>query len=306
MTRRSSCGADGWADDVRALAARGIRVALPHRPEGRRDLARGATRGGCGSSSDDAAGGLPSASRSIGRGSCPGMSACGCALLPWRGGDAADAAVRALRAAAMQGGVLSVHVEVLALRWRAEGRRRRRSGARGFARFIRPRRYPRTVVVDLARDSSAILASFHPTARRHIRAAQRGPLRIAPITDEAFAPRLEELARESFRRRSAVPGPRDWRALVAARRERPDLARVVGSFGTVTRIPMAAAGLRRRAPPWGSRGVRLGWLDAAQRRATGPWDTRWPGTSWSGREIAGGAVVRLRRRDRGAVTAIRG
>jgi hypothetical protein len=220
----------GWADDVRALEARGIRIALPHRPEGRR-ISRASDTWRLRILADDVlvdsfgvevyrSRVLPGHARLRVRCFCPGVGVC----------DAADAAVRALRETAMHRGVLSVHVEVLALHGERRDAIEGALARAGFRAVRRPRRYPQTVVVDLARDSTAILASFHPTARRHIRAAHRSPLRIAPIADTVFGARLEELARESFRRRSAVPGPRDWAALVGLAGERPDLARVVGIF----------------------------------------------------------------------------
>jgi hypothetical protein len=222
--------ADGWVQEVKALTERGVRVALPHRPEG------------CGISRADDTWRVRVLvnDRVV---DCIGVEVYRSKLLPGhvrlrvrrfcpkeQKGDAAHAAVQALRAAAFEGGVLSVNVEVLAL----DGGRRDTVEEllrdAGFGAVHRPQRYPRTVVVDLGRDSSAILASFHGTARRHIRAARRGPMRIEPITDEAFAPRMEELARESFRRTSGMLEPRDWRALLRLAGACPELSRIVGVF----------------------------------------------------------------------------
>ncbi|HWO88802.1 MAG TPA: hypothetical protein VNL98_06605, partial [Gemmatimonadales bacterium] len=69
--------------------------------------------------------------------------------------------------------------------------------------------YRDTVVIDLRPAETELLASFHATARRHIRAVEKRPVRVEIVNDPAYASRLGDLFRESLVRSGGVPRPRD-------------------------------------------------------------------------------------------------
>ena len=100
--------------------------------------------------------------------------------------------------------------------------------ALGFRRQVNSRSYPVTLVLPLSPEPRQLFSDLHPTARRHIRAVERKPVRIRPIVDPSFAPRLETLTRETFARTGAAPPDHDWSALIRLSTARPELSRIVG------------------------------------------------------------------------------
>jgi hypothetical protein len=100
----------------------------------------------------------------------------------------------------------------------------------GFSRLPEPRGYERTSIVDLAPDEDAILAGFHPTARRHIRAAGKRRVRLATITSTDRCDAMERLVAETRRRTSGRLPKRSMRGLVELARDQPELMRIVGLF----------------------------------------------------------------------------
>jgi hypothetical protein len=104
----------------------------------------------------------------------------------------------------------------------------------GWTRVAATRRYRQTLAVDLAGDEPAIFASFHPTARRHVRAAEKHPVQVKPITEPALIPRMVELSRETMLRTGGAERKQNWSGHIALATEHPELARLVGLFRTDT------------------------------------------------------------------------
>jgi hypothetical protein len=102
----------------------------------------------------------------------------------------------------------------------------------GLRRAAVNRRYARTVAIDVAADEASLLASFHATARRHIRAAAKHPVAVRPITDVSFAARLQSLIHETMQRTGGTVARADWVRPIALSAEQPGLSRVVGMFRT--------------------------------------------------------------------------
>jgi len=112
----------------------------------------------------------------------------------------------------------------------------------GFVRAQKPRRYTRTIKIDLAPTEEQLLASFHPSCRRHIKSFSRKSLLCLPIEDPALAPRLQQLLDETMTR---TRGPRlvpDWPGLVAFIERNPNRARLLGAFRSDIGGPEALVG----------------------------------------------------------------
>lgn len=70
----------------------------------------------------------------------------------------------------------------------------------GFSPQRDSRCYARTIAIDLSGEEEAIFASLHATARRHIRAVAKHPVRLAAIDDYKFSRRLTQLLSETMSR----------------------------------------------------------------------------------------------------------
>ena len=92
----------------------------------------------------------------------------------------------------------------------------------GFERVPTPRMYSRTLWIRIAADEEAILAGFHPTARRHIRAPNKKGYVVVALTEDRLAARLEELHQASFTHSGGEAPFVDWSATLAAARRHPD------------------------------------------------------------------------------------
>lgn len=90
------------------------------------------------------------------------------------------------------------------------------------------RSYERTLANDLQRDDEALLRSSSVRARRQIRHAERLPLSVLAIQDDALVPQLERLHRETFARTAVRPQPQPWAQLVAASRKAPERVSIFG------------------------------------------------------------------------------
>lgn len=114
---------------------------------------------------------------------------------------------------------------------RDAARRARIAGAlraAGFDRRDQVRMYERTLGIDLQRDDKALLGSFSAPARQRIRLAERVPLSVIAIEDDALVPQLEQIYRETYARTGAQTPAQPWTRLVAASREAPCRLRVFG------------------------------------------------------------------------------
>ncbi len=135
--------------------------------------------------------------------------------------------------------ILRYHIELFAadaidLRAIAEDLR-----ALGFQRSQHPLCYQETIAIDLRRTEEELLASFHATGRRHIRAADKKPVDVVPLDDPVYGPRIEDLLRETLARTGGHYAHQDWATQIALARDHPDLARIVGMFRSGHREPDA-------------------------------------------------------------------
>jgi lipid II:glycine glycyltransferase (peptidoglycan interpeptide bridge formation enzyme) len=86
------------------------------------------------------------------------------------------------------------------------------------------------VAIDLGPSEETLLRSFHHTARRHIRAADKRPVAVRPITDPALGPRLDALRAETMARTGGRHVPQDWSSLIRFSAAHPESVRLVGMF----------------------------------------------------------------------------
>jgi hypothetical protein len=90
--------------------------------------------------------------------------------------------------------------------------------------------YTQTVLIDLRRTEEALLASFHATCRRHIRAFDKGGLQCRAITDQSLADRMNLLLRESMDRTGGRFTAVDWPKWIAFIATNPFRAHLLGVF----------------------------------------------------------------------------
>ena len=102
----------------------------------------------------------------------------------------------------------------------------------GFVPVQPARCYEHTLLVPLDGTVDAILSSLHATARRHIRAAAKHPVRLQPIDDPAHFARLDEISRETYARTGGEYDAPDWSRVVELCRREPTASRLVGLYRT--------------------------------------------------------------------------
>jgi hypothetical protein len=146
-------------------------------------------------------------------------------------GPLSDAAVTALVAAARGSPwALRLRVEIFT----ADDELRSGLGvalaAAGLHRDPHPRNYERTITVDLRPPLEALLDTVGRRARRAIKAADKFPIRIGPITDPALAPRMQALLTETLQRTGGKPEAFDAVGSIRFAGRHPRLARLVGLF----------------------------------------------------------------------------
>lgn len=128
--------------------------------------------------------------------------------------------------------VLRMHVEVFSPEEATRQTLRSSLEAHRFRQLKEGRRYGHTIGIDLRPEEAGILASFHATARRHIRAVGKNPVALRPIEDEMFVQRMEAIYRETRTRTGGPVSHGDWASVVKLSRNHPDHSRVVGLFRT--------------------------------------------------------------------------
>jgi len=102
----------------------------------------------------------------------------------------------------------------------------------GFVRVQPARCYEHTLLVSLEGSEDEILASLHATARRHVRAASKHPVRLQPVEDPAHFARLDEISRETYARTGGRYDGADWARIVALCKREPTGSRLVGLYRT--------------------------------------------------------------------------
>lgn len=144
--------------------------------------------------------------------------------------DAAGDVTRRIVALACARRALRIHVELFDIDPQRRERLATALREQGFTRSTAPRRYARTIRVDLAPSEEDLLAGFHATCRRHIRTFHKKGLRVAPVTDPELSPRLQSLLEESMRRTRGHAGYHDWPAFMSFVEQHPNRALLLGAF----------------------------------------------------------------------------
>jgi len=103
----------------------------------------------------------------------------------------------------------------------------------GFTRAAQPRNWGVTLALDLRPSEAELMASFSRSLRQRLTGIAKLPVAVRPVDDERCAPRLEELTRQAFQRTGGrYEALWDWAGVIALSRRSPDASRLVGLFRT--------------------------------------------------------------------------
>ena len=161
--------------------------------------------------------------------------------------------------------VLRLNVEVVALSADCRAEWGTHLGAAGLRRLSTVRNYGQTLVVDLRPTEEEILAGFSSKTRRDLRASQKLPIRVEPITDLRHAQRMNALLEETLGRTGGVFRPIDWEPRIALSVAEPERAHLVGLFA-----PVESGAEELLAFAWaGAHGDHAHYDTAASTRAGG-------------------------------------
>jgi hypothetical protein len=130
----------------------------------------------------------------------------------------------------LRGDVLRLEVATFALDSQTRAHTSQLFSGLGFRLVADPRHYVRTSIIDLTPPEAQLLAGFHGTARRHIRAVAKHPVELLPITDPALAPALQALLEQTMARTGGGERTRPWVERIAFARDNPGLLHFVGLF----------------------------------------------------------------------------
>lgn len=171
-----------------------------------------------------------------------GLQAARARALPWLhivraprfgrgfGKGRASEVVRKLAATAQTRPVLRMHVEL----WTEDTEEREALAeacrAFGFRRASNSRSYTRTIWMDLSPSEEDLLASFHATGRRHIRAPGKKGYVVRPIDDPEAAPTLEEIFQATFARTDGSHQSLPWREIIRMSRDESARLRLLGLY----------------------------------------------------------------------------
>lgn len=98
----------------------------------------------------------------------------------------------------------------------------------GFKRLTPQKHgYHNTIRLELDADQEMLFQRLTRSARRNVKAPEKKALRIRPITEPSFAPRMEQLMRETFARSGGPEQHEDWAELIAFSQARPELSRII-------------------------------------------------------------------------------
>ena len=93
----------------------------------------------------------------------------------------------------------------------------------GFKRLTPQKHgYHNTIRLELDADQEMLFQRLTRSARRNVKAPEKKALRIRPITEPSFAPRMEQLMRETFARSGGHEQHEDWAGLIAFSQARPN------------------------------------------------------------------------------------
>jgi hypothetical protein len=223
---------DRWRRYQEALAARGVPVPLEHDWRWIRDVLR---VGHCyvvdRGSDGEARAGAPVRRHAVR--SVPGhhrlrVTRCGHGAEP----AGVSGLLEALRLRVQRDPrLLGVNVEIFTPDARAREHIARVARGQEFRRVEGERRYRRTARIDVSDGEEAVFAGFTGSCRRAIREPGKKGYRVEPLTDSAYAVRMDRLWAETFERTGSRPPRREWARHLAFARDHPDLYRIVGTFG---------------------------------------------------------------------------
>jgi hypothetical protein len=146
------------------------------------------------------------------------------------GDDLVNVLQAVVRHARAERGVIRVDLETFFPETRACEQFPRTAQLLGFVPQLPPRRYTRTLRLDLQRSSAAILEALPRTARRNLRLAAKSGARVRVIDDPVWSQPIAALESEAFTRTGGSATPTDWPRLIAFARNYPRLVRIVGLF----------------------------------------------------------------------------
>ena len=100
----------------------------------------------------------------------------------------------------------------------------------GFREITPPTSYRHTLAIDLVPSEDELFAGLSKSARTRVRECAKKGLISVPLTDPAYAHRIEELQHEAVRRTGGQIASTDWEGVLRMSKECPDLSRVTGVF----------------------------------------------------------------------------
>jgi lipid II:glycine glycyltransferase (peptidoglycan interpeptide bridge formation enzyme) len=100
----------------------------------------------------------------------------------------------------------------------------------GFRELNPPSSYRHTLAVDLKPSEEELFAALSKSARTRVRECVKKGLATVPITDLAYAARLEQLQKEALRRTGGHTASTNWEGVLTMSRDHPSLSRVLGVF----------------------------------------------------------------------------
>lgn len=143
--------------------------------------------------------------------------------------ESMDVVTRGLAWVAQRRNVLRINVEVFYVDRVSHGDSVQAFLRAGFQEWP-PLSYSQTILIDLRRTEAELLASFHSTCRRHIRALEKNGLVCRPLTELVYVDRLHALLRETMGRTGGAYVPVNWRGWIEFITANPLSGHIVGIF----------------------------------------------------------------------------
>jgi hypothetical protein len=109
----------------------------------------------------------------------------------------------------------------------------------GFTKTTKPRMYTDTLAISLRPNEAKIFASFHATARRHVRSAEKKAAELRVVTDPGYSMRMMELMRGTMRRTGGSAAECDWPVIIKFSQKHPELSRIIGLHQAETDGPQS-------------------------------------------------------------------
>jgi hypothetical protein len=126
--------------------------------------------------------------------------------------------------------VLRVHIDLFGKNVEARTETGAYLASLGFRPVADMRNYANTIDIALLPDPEDLFRSLKSTAKKNLKSIRNKPVVVAPILEECFAPRLNELLDEVMSRTGGAYDDTDWSQLIVFARNNPSLVRIVGLF----------------------------------------------------------------------------